>query len=430
MKNCLIVGTGRSGISSAKLLEKKGIKFELYSDNKEINVIDDYKVRHDVKEGIDTLIISPGVPIDAPIVSWAKERGIKVIGELELATMYMDEPIIAITGTNGKTTTTSLIGHILAQVFNTKVAGNIGLPITSVCDDEKDVIVVEVSSFQLESIDKFRPHISLILNITPDHLDRHYTIENYTDVKFNITKNQTENDYLILNADCDVVVNKTVSTNAKIIYFSTKKNADTYVKYEKIYFKDEYICDVSDLPILGIHNIENVLAAVAACRLFGISCEIIKSGIKSFRAVKHRLQFVKEINGVKYYNDSKGTNPDATIKAVEAVNNNIILIAGGYNKKACYTEMLKVCKDRVKTLILLGDTANDIKIEAENVGINNILLVKDMREAVTVSSSIADNGDNVLLSPACASWDMYNNFEERGDDFIELVESISYEDCK
>lgn len=430
MNNCLIVGTGKSGISSAKLLEKKGIKFELYSDNKEIDVIDDYKVRHDVKEGIDTLIISPGVAIDAPIVNWAKERNIKVIGELELAAMYIDEPMIAITGTNGKTTTTSLIGHILSQVFNTKVAGNIGVPITSVCDDDKDLVVVEVSSFQLESTDKFRPHISLILNITPDHLDRHYTIENYTDVKFNITKNQTENDYLILNADCDVVVHKNVNTNAKVIYFSTKKNTDAYVKDEKIYFRDEYICDVSDLPILGIHNIENILAAVAACRLFGISCEIIKSGIKSFRAVKHRLQFVKEINGVKYYNDSKGTNPDATIKAVEAINNNIILIAGGYNKKANYTEMLKVCKDRVKTLVLLGDTANDIKIEAENLGINNILLVKDMREAVTVSNSISVNGDNVLLSPACASWDMYSNFEERGDDFIELVESISYENYK
>lgn len=424
MKNVIIVGTGRSGIACAKLLGKNGIDFVLYSDDLSVNKVEGYNVIHKKEIKFDTMVISPGVAIDSPIVEWGRQNNIEIIGEVELASKFISEPIIAITGTNGKTTTTSLVGHILNLNMHAKVVGNIGIPITSIVDCKKDVIVAEISSFQLESIDKFKPHISVIMNITPDHLDRHYSMENYANTKFSVAKNQDENDFIILNKNCENINKYKVDVKSKVIYFSTRHESDVMVKSGNIYFRQELICDISQIPIPGEHNLENVLAAIAVCKLMKINNEIIVEGIKTFKAVKHRLQFVREYRGVKYFNDSKGTNPDSAIKAIESMEGKTCLIAGGYDKKSDYSRWLEIAKEKVKLLILMGQTADDIEKTALRVGIKNIIKVSSMKEAVDISYKNSSTGENVLLSPACASWGMYKNYEQRGNEFIEYVEKL------
>ena len=425
----LIIGIGKSGKAVSRFLSNKGIDYDFYDDINDVEYIDNHPVIHkceSFKEKYDKAIISPGISIESDVARCVLHNGVEIIGELELAYENTNSDVIAITGTNGKTTTTSLVGHIIKKSnIDAEIVGNIGTPFLDKVEDNAQVYVVETSSFQLETIREFRPKIAAILNLTPDHLDRHKTFENYIKAKLNITRNQNDKDALVLNKDCTNISLINISTNAKIIYFSRKEKTNgAYLEDDKIYFNNELICNKDIITLVGDHNIENILAAISICKLYGINNNDIIEGIKSFKAVKHRLEFVKEIKGVKYFNDSKGTNPDAAIKAIEAMKWPTYLIAGGYNKNSQYDDWLKVAKNHIKKLILMGETANDIRESALDVGVdeNEIIIVNSMKEAVFYAKTNAVDGDAVLLSPACASWGMYNNYEERGDDFINLVE--------
>lgn len=426
----LVVGTGKSGLGVGKYLRDINIEFDYFDDvtendkvlNKPI-IKDIFDIGPKINE-YDEMIISPGVAIDSEIVKLGKKNGLSIIGEFELAFRASNKKIIGITGTNGKTTTTALIGHIIGQTEKVEIVGNIGVPFIEKFDAEPDVYVAEISSFQLETIDTMKPNIAVIMNVTPDHLDRHHTFDNYISTKMKITENQDENDFLLINADCFALNAYNIQSKAKKVYFSKECKVDgAYIKDGKIFMNGDKICDTSDIKLVGKHNLENVLAAVAVCYLHGVVIDKIKKGVSTFKAVKHRLQFVAEINGVKYFNDSKGTNPDAAIQAVASMEAPTLLIAGGYDKHSDYTEWLNIAKRNVKKLILMGETAKDIYSTAIDIGYNedDLIMVNSMKEAVSFCKDKAEEGEIVLLSPACASWGMYRNYEERGDDFINLV---------
>jgi len=360
----------------------------------------------------------------------AAERNIPVISELELAYSCCRAPIIAITGTNGKTTTTALLGEILkASGRTTHVVGNIGVPFTEKAMDMEGshTAVVEVSSFQLESIRNFRPYIAVILNITEDHMDRHKTMENYIAAKARIYENQTKGDILILNADDRVLSGIETDNKGESFYFSRHKvlNKGAWVENGKIVLNigngSVPVCSTDQVGIPGSHNLENALAAVLAAGLCGTESETIARVLKEFPGVEHRIEKVAVINGVTYYNDSKGTNPDSSIKAIEAMKGSTILIAGGYDKKSDFTEFVNAFNDKVDALILLGETAGIIAAAAREKGFTNIHMTKTMEEAVEKAYELSSPGQNVLLSPACASWDMFRNYEERGRIFKEAV---------
>lgn len=447
----LVAGTGISGISSAKLLLEKGGAVILYDSNADL---DQEKLRSEFEEdakltillgeldrrdlaGVELCIISPGISLEAPFVEVLDQARIPIWGEIQLAYQCARGRLAAITGTNGKTTTTALVGEIMKSKYeDVHVVGNIGIPYTQVALETKDdsVTVAEISSFQLETIMDFRPDVSAILNITPDHLNRHRTMENYIAVKESITMNQTESDICVLNYD-DPVLRAFGSPDneqrrCRVIFFSSRT-----ALAEGYYLDGDMICfahngriseivDVRELNLLGRHNYENVMAAVAIGSAMGVSIDRIRRAVKSFKAVEHRIEFVLERSGVRYYNDSKGTNPDAAIQAVRAMPGPILLIAGGYDKEAQYDEWVEEFEGRVKYLVLIGQTRDKIAECAKEHGFTDIMYAEDMSEAVRVCASYANMGDNVLLSPACASWGMFKNYEERGRIFKECVRNL------
>lgn len=445
-KRVLVVGSGKSGVAAAELLRKKGITFVLFDGNKDLDVTALIE-KNPVFAGaeillgelapedmarIDLVVLSPGVPTDLPMVNELRNRQIPIWGEIELAYHFAKGRIIAITGTNGKTTTTSLVGEIMANYFDdVKVVGNIGIPYTSVAADttEDTVTVAEISSFQLETTHEFAPEVTAILNITPDHLNRHHTMEAYIQAKKNVAINQTAEDTCVLNYEDEVLREFGETLQTKVLYFSSKRKLDKgiYLDDGNIIYRnpDEcLVCNVKELKLLGVHNYENVMAAVAMAAAYGVPMDSIRKTIKEFAGVEHRIEFVAEKNGVAYYNDSKGTNPDAAIRGIQAMNRPTYLIGGGYDKQSEYKEWIESFDGKVKKLLLIGQTREKIAKEAEECGFTDIMLLDTFEDAVLTAAKLAEPGEAVLLSPACASWGMFKNYEERGDKFKEIVNSL------
>ena len=445
----IVAGTGKSGIAAARLLLDMGGEVMLYDSNpsldkKEIRgkfqekdkveiILGDLK-RTDLL-GVELCVISPGIPLDAPFVSVLADVKIPIWSEIQLAYQCAKGKLIAITGTNGKTTTTALTGEIMKSWFkDVHVVGNIGIPYTqeALATEDDSVTVAEVSSFQLETIMDFRPDISAILNITPDHLNRHKTMECYIAVKESITMNQREEDTCVLNYDDPVLreFGQQKDLKPKVVFFSSREELKEgyFLDGDKIMYahdgKKKELLNVHELQILGRHNYENVMAAIAMGAAAGVPMDHIVEAAKKFQAVEHRIEFVLERAGVKYYNDSKGTNPDAAIQAVKAMPGPTILIAGGYDKGSTYDEWIESFGGKVKYLVLIGQTREKIAQCAREHGFNDIMYAEDMAEAVWVCASYADRGDCVLLSPACASWGMFKDYEERGRIFKECVRQL------
>ena len=467
-KRVLVVGVGKSGLAAARFLRKRGARVTV-SDARPALLIAELSMLLDegfmVEAGShglltfrrqDLIVVSPGVPADVPELVQVRALGMHIIGELELGAQFLQGEVIGITGSNGKTTTTTLVGEILtASGRTTLVGGNIGRPVVELAEeslelsrgngqeadlstalrsgrDDSGVVwsVLEVSSFQLETVETFKPRIAMVLNITPDHLDRHGSFENYAAAKARITEFQTADDFLVLNAE-DVNTQKIAAkTKAAIYWFSAKRQIKqgTFVHGESIFFiakegaKPEAVMPVSEISLAGAHNVENVLAAVCAAKLAGVSSEVVRGAVASFKAVEHRLEFVRELRGVKYYNDSKATNVDAAIKAIESFGGNIWLILGGKDKNSNYAVMSALLRERVKGVLTIGTAAE--KIEREVAGVVKIERAETLQRAVALAHGMAGAGDTVLLAPACASFDQFENYEQRGRVFKELVQAL------
>lgn len=442
-KRVLVVGLGKSGVASALFLKAHGARVTV-SDTKsgdelrnEIPALLDHGIT--VETGghgertfreQDLIVVSPGVPVDAPLLEQARSLGEIVIGEIELAAQFLPGPIVAITGSNGKTTTTTLSGEILAAGgIPTLVGGNIGTPAISLAERAKPetAIVLEVSSFQLETIQTFHPKIAVVLNVTPDHLDRHRTFEAYTDAKARMFENQQASDFAVLNQDDPTCASMSARTQAQVFWFSRQKevNQGAWVRAGNILFRDwtqqREIMLVSEIPLKGAHNLENVLAAVCAGALMGCAPEKIRQAVREFKAVEHRLEFVATIRGVDYYNDSKATNVDATIKALESFPANIHLILGGRDKGSDYTVLNELLRQRVKRVYTIGTAAE--KIESQMKGVE-VLHAETLENALRKASAVAQAGDVVLLAPACASFDQFKSYEHRGQVFKEIVRGL------
>lgn len=448
MERKLIIGMGKSGLACARKLMDQGNSVVVY-DKESIAKAEEPEWKKLFKSGdltylndewspgdlqkIDEAVISPGIPWDIPFVSAVRDKEIPLVGEIELASRYIKAPMIGITGTNGKTTTTTLVYEILKKSGKSVyLAGNIGYPLMDLADlaGETDVIVVELSSFQLEAIKDFHVNLGMILNITPDHLDRHHTMDAYIQAKKNIFLNSGAKDYGLLNKEDPALVAMAKDLPCKLLYFSTKESVDqgAFLDGERIKLaKDGEIIDlmdVAELKVPGIHNVQNILAAAAAAFFTGISAEDIRAAIQSFTGVEHRIEFVRERDGVVYYNDSKGTNTDAGIIALKAMKSPVILIAGGYDKHADYTDWIQMFFDKVRKVFLIGQTAPIIMEKAMEMGYESLEICGSLEEAVEKSAAMAQRGDVVLLSPACASWGMFENYEVRGEQFKELVNSL------
>ena len=444
-KRVLVVGLGKSGVASALFLKSRGARVTV-SDSKpeaelrnEILLLLEHGITVETGghgdrtfRGQDLIVVSPGVPFDAPQLEQARAIEEPVIGELELAAQFLAGPIVAITGANGKTTTTSLAGEIIAAgKFPTLVGGNIGTPAITFVDQAKSQtwIVLEVSSFQLETIVSFRPRIAVILNITPDHLDRHKTFANYVNAKARIFENQKPDDFTVLNADDATTAGLAGRTRAQLYWFSRKKTVEkgALVRDAHIFFRDgqreREIMPLAEIPLKGSHNLENVLAGVAIGALVGCEPGQIRAAVRNFKAVEHRLEFVAKIAGVDYYNDSKATNVDATIKALESFPGNIHLILGGKDKGSDYTVLNELLRQRVKRVYTIGAAA--AKIESQIQGAVEIDHAETLEAAIRRASESAVAGDVVLLAPACASFDQFQSYEHRGRVFKEAVFSMA-----
>jgi len=451
-KNVLVFGSGISGESACRLLLTEGASVILYDGNdrldreeilrkispgegQNIEILLGELTEEQFAELLDRLslvVMSPGVPTDLPVVERMRERGIPIWGEIELAYVFGRGDVLAITGTNGKTTTTALLGEIMKNYKESVfVVGNIGTPYTGVVPETTpdSVVVAEISSFQLETIHAFRPKVSAILNITPDHLNRHHTMEAYIEAKERIAENQTEQDICVLNYEDEETRAFGEKTRAEVLYFSSQRklNRGVYLEDGDIICNiDEKIriCNVSELNLLGTHNYENVMAAAAMAYAYGTPMEIIRKTVMEFKGVAHRIEFVAEKNGVAYYNDSKGTNPDAAIRGIRAMNRPTVLIGGGYDKESSYEEWIRAFDGKVKKFVLLGATREKIAETARKLGFHDIVMADTFEEAFAKCVEYAQPGDAVLLSPACASWGMFKNYEERGDKFKELVNRL------
>lgn len=442
----LIVGAGRSGICCAKMLMETGDDFVIYDGNINLDkkateekigrsgitfILD--KITEKDFEGIDVCAVSPGVPYNSPVLTMAREKGIPLWSEIELAYRYDKGDIIAITGTNGKTTTTSLVYEIVkAHNERTLLVGNIEIPYTGLAltSEKGGATVAEISSFQLETMVTFRPRVSAILNITPDHLDRHGSMENYINVKKSITKNQTAEDFCVLNYDDEILREFGKGLNCKALFFSAKEELS-----DGLFYKDGTVYKAvsgkatpyltqNDTNLVGVHNFENIMAAILMTEAFGVPEETIRKAVKTFRAVEHRIEFVAEKNGVKFYNDSKGTNTDAAIKAVDAMPSKTVLIGGGYDKQSDFSEWVSHFPGKVRKLVLIGQTKEKIAAACEKIGFTDYTFAESLPEAVAIAVKEAKEGDCCLLSPACASWGMFRCYQERGDIFKELVNNL------
>ncbi|RKW58062.1 MAG: UDP-N-acetylmuramoyl-L-alanine--D-glutamate ligase [Lachnospiraceae bacterium] len=447
----MVAGMGKSGISAAELILNIGGRVLLYDSNETLDCetllskFDEESVKNiNVKLGklneddirdIRICVMSPGISLETDFVKLLMDHRVQLWSEIQLAYFVAKGRLMAITGTNGKTTTTALLGEIMKRKYeNCFVAGNIGIPYTQVAlhTDDKSMTVLEVSSFQLETIIDFKPNVSAILNITPDHLNRHHTFENYSAIKKEICMNQTAQDYCILNYDDEQLreFGDSGECKAKVVFFSVKNKLKegVYIEDNKVYYsnisKTVEVLSLANVQLLGKHNHENICAAVAMAFVEGVGVDDIREACYEFKAVEHRVEFVKERYGVKYYNDSKATNPDAAIQGLNAMPGPTILIAGGYDKQSEYDEWAKLFKGKLKYLVLIGSTRDKIAECAKKYGFNNIMYAETLQEAVRVCDSYADRGDYVLLSPACASWGMFDNYEQRGDIFKSCVQAL------
>lgn len=445
-KKVLVFGSGISGIGAAELLGQVGALPIIYDGKADLDkeaVL--HKINHKnveiyagelpgiVRESLDLVVLSPGVPTDLPLVKSFYDQGLPVWGEVELAYRTGKGRVLAITGTNGKTTTTALLGKIMSDaVESVFVVGNIGTPYTSKSLEMKEdsVTVAEISSFQLETIEAFAPKVSAILNITEDHLNRHHTMEEYIRVKELIVKNQKPEDVCVLNYEDPVLREFGKNIVPKTVYFSSEQALDQgiFLDGDKIILRTEQeeilLVKTGDLKLLGRHNYENVMAASAMAYYAGVPVDSIRKSICEFTAVEHRIEYVTEKNGVAYYNDSKGTNPDAAIKGIQAMNRPTWLIGGGYDKGSSYDEWLNSFDGKVRSLVLIGQTKETIRDAAERLGVCPCILCEDLEEAVKVCAENASPGEAVLLSPACASWGQFDNYEQRGDKFKEYVRNL------
>ncbi len=446
-KKVLAAGMGKSGAAVIEILLSARAEVYVY-DAKTKEKIDTDIIKKVEKHGLksyfgilpesigsyDLLVMSPGIPLSIPLVTMAKKAGVEIIGELELAYRLCKGKFIAITGTNGKTTTTALTGEIFKNAGrDTFIVGNIGVAAVSkaIFASEESYMVTEVSSFQLETIKNFKPKVSAVLNITPDHLNRHKTMENYAKAKARIYMNQDETQYFIVNYDNPEAYALKDNCKARVIPFSRTRSLDLgcYVHDQEICIKDEFmnfhkVCSIEELQIPGNHNLENALASTAIAYWSGIPTDIIGKTLKGFEGVEHRMEYVDNINGIRFINDSKGTNPDASVKAIEAIQTPMVLIAGGMNKGSEFRTFIKAFNGKVKYLVLLGETAHKIKETANEMGFNNVVIQNNMERCVQKAFKMAEAGEAVLLSPACASWDMYPNFEARGQHFKDCVEGL------
>jgi UDP-N-acetylmuramoylalanine--D-glutamate ligase len=444
-KRVLVVGVGKSGLAAARFLKERRARVTV-SDARQATLIAELPGL--IAEGItveagshglltfrrqDLIVVSPGVPMSTPELKQVRAMGMPIIGELELGWRFLQGEVVAITGSNGKTTTTALMGEILkADGRATLVGGNIGRPVTEMVAESsaEGWSVLEVSSFQLETIVEFRPRIAMVLNITPDHLDRHGSFESYAAAKARITERQTVEDFLVLNAEDKNTQMIAAHTKAQIYWFSPRRQVKqgAFVHGESIFFRaqegaqPEAVMPIVEIPLTGAHNVENVLAAVCAARLAGVSSATIRAAVAAFHAVEHRLEFVRELDGVRYFNDSKATNVDATVKAVESFAGGIHLILGGKDKDSDYAAMGPLLRERVKTVITIGSAAE--KIEHQLAGVAKIERAETLQRAVALARQVAVAGDTVLLAPACASFDQFENYEHRGRVFKELVRQL------
>lgn len=442
MEKILVIGAARSGIAAAKILQKRGAQVILSDSNENLNIalcgveIKLGKQTEELLNGVDKIIVSPAVPIKIPVLKTAAQKNIPIISEVEFAYGLAKSPICAVTGTNGKTTTVTLLGLLLKEKFSkVGVGGNIGVPLSEVALEvgTDGYLAVEISSYQMEATKNFKPHISAILNVTPDHLKRHGSMEVYQAMKEKIFAQQTAEDFLILNYDDERTREMIDRATCKVLYFGRQrelaegafvKNNSLVIKFGGKIFN---LCTIDELAIKGGHNVENALAASLMAFLAGVEAEKISSVLKTFQGVEHRIEFVRELDGVKYYNDSKATNTDSAIKALETFAGNIILIAGGDDKGTDLTEFLNLVNERVDYLILLGDAAARFKTCAleKNFPADKILEAGySMERAVELAKEISCPPQVVLLSPACASFDMYSDFEERGRDFKRIVHAL------
>lgn len=449
-KKVLVIGAAKSGIASADYLRNHGalvylndikkpeeLKSEVLVDLKKKGIQLIVGKHADITElALDFIVISPGVPFSIPPIEAALKQAVPILSEMELAARFTKVPMIAITGTNGKTTTTSLLGKIFSdagrRVF---VGGNIGVPFIKEAEElgSDDVAVLETSSFQLEGTESFCPHISAILNITPDHIDRHGSFAAYVDAKAKIFENQKENDWLILNYDDEETKKLATRAQCRVIFFSRLHNLKEGLCIENGYLTVKIdgqtapIIKPEEIYIKGSHNLENAMVAVAAGWLMGVEREVIKNSLVTFPGVPHRLEYVLTADGVRYINDSKGTNPDASIKALEAYPDPVILIAGGKSKGSDFIPFSEKIKERVKALVLVGQAAKEIEEAVQKVGFKNYVNASSFRESIEKARDLAKSGDLILLSPACASFDMFNSFEHRGEVFKELVREMTKE---
>ena len=445
-KRVLVVGLGKSGLAAAIFLRRQGAQVTVSDVRsadllaKEIPALLDAGIMVEAGgHGLltfrrqDMIVVSPGVPLDTPELKQVRSFGLPIIGELELASRYLRGLVLAITGSNGKTTTTTLAGKMLTDAgIPSQVGGNIGMPVIALIDHSTAETwnVLEVSSFQLETVEEFRPRIAVILNITPDHLDRHGSLENYILAKERIFANQTADDWLVLNADDDAAHRCAARAKSQVYWFSHRRavRQGAFVYKEAVVFvaKEgaamEPVLPLASIPLKGAHNVENVLAAVCAARIAGVSAASIRSSVESFSAVEHRLEFVKTVNAVDYYNDSKATNVDATMKAIAAFPAGVYLILGGKDKNSDYTLLAPLLRERVKTVYTIGSAAE--KIEHQLEGVVKIVAARTLENAVARAASAAQPGDVVLLAPACSSFDQFENYEHRGRVFKELVAGL------
>lgn len=446
-KRVLVFGTGISGIGAANLLIRMGAGVLLYDGNEKLKKEEILaklepgaqaevilgELPREESARLDLVVLSPGVPTDLPLVKELEEAGLPIWGEVELAYAVGQGRVLAITGTNGKTTTTALLGKIMGDdqdsVF---VVGNIGTPYTSAALQMKpeSVTVAEISSFQLETIHRFHPQVSAILNITEDHLNRHHTMEEYIRVKERIAENQTADEVCVLNYEDPILRNFGRQMKCKALYFSSERELE-----EGIFLRDgeivlrwdgteQEIVRTEEQKLLGKHNFENIMAAAAMAYCAGVPKEQIRKSICEFTAVEHRIEYVTEKNGVAYYNDSKGTNPDAAIKGIQAMNRPTYLIGGGYDKESSYGEWIRAFDGKVRCLVLIGQTREKIAAEAGKQGFTDIVLADSLEEAVRICAEKAKPGEAVLLSPACASWGQFDNYEQRGRMFKEYVRAL------
>ncbi len=447
-KRVLVVGLGKSGVSAALFLRRAGARVTVSDARpsdalaKEIPALLDAGVMVETGgHGVltfrrqDLVVLSPGVPLNTPEVQQVQRFGVPIIGELELAAQALQGQVVAITGSNGKTTTTSLLGHIFERAGRqTLVGGNIGLPVVDLVSGStaETWSVLEVSSFQLETIQTFRPHIALVLNITPDHLDRHGDFEHYAAAKARITENQTAEDFLVLNAEDKPTQMVAAKTRAEIFWFSNARRVKrgAFTHGDGVYFiaaeggAPEPVMPVAGIQLRGAHNVENVLAAVAAARLAGIDAAVIREAVESFHAVDHRLQFVANVRGVDYFNDSKATNVDATAKALAAFPGNVRLILGGKDKGSDYTTLLPLLQSRARAVYTIGAAAHLIEDQLAEGLPYPVTHAETLENAVALASREAAAGDTVLLAPACASFDQFTSYEHRGRVFAELVRGL------